>query len=166
VRWDRPREGQAKLSCCCRCCKFQSESLRVRKVDRLIGPSGPDAATSLSMLSKVVAALGLTPELVAAVTADLDPQRTFQYLTLPTVTQILQPDEVAKLPVSGLIRQTYRWASTVPGYKLARNGFKVRLWETGCVGDLRAVIDGKPLWLRENWPTTPSRRSHAFMCAA
>ncbi len=55
------------------------------------------------MLSKVVAAFGLTPKLVAAVTEDLDPQRTFQYLTLPTVTQIFQPDEVAKLPISGLI---------------------------------------------------------------
>ncbi len=42
--------------------------------------------------------MGLTPELVAAVTDDLDPQRTFQYLSLPTVTQILQKKNKYKLP--------------------------------------------------------------------
>ncbi len=69
------------------------------------------------MLSKVVVAVSLTPELVAAVRDDLDPDHTFQYLTLPTVTGVFQPDELSKLPISGLIRQTSNWASAVPGHK-------------------------------------------------
>ncbi len=60
-----------------------AESDESAKGSWLLNPSGPDAVTSLSMLSKVVCTVSLTPELVAAVTEDLDPQRTFQYLTLP-----------------------------------------------------------------------------------
>ncbi len=70
----------------------------------------------MSFFHKVAAVSGITAGQIVSVKASMNAEKTFLYLGLPTVNQILYQADVDKLPSDSLISQAWRWAASVPGH--------------------------------------------------